>query len=246
MVQILIADDHELVRSGLRRLIEARKDWRVVAEASDGKEAIGKAIETKPDVAVLDHAMPIINGLEATRQIRTHLPNTEVLICTIHEDEMLICELLRAGARGYVLKSDAGSKLVTAIDSLAVHQPFFTGKVWDLLLDTFLVRSDPEAFRLSDRQRDVVRLIVKGHTNHEIAVSLNILVRGVELEIAQIMRKLDARSKSDVVLYALRNGLVEPHEAALPWLVRGEGKVTQSRGGSATCDRRQTKWGWRK
>src|SRR5262245_51372818 len=125
MVRILIADDHELVRCGLRRLIEARKDWRVVAEASDGKEAISKALETKPDIAVLDHAMPIINGLEATRQIRTLLPNTEVLICTIHEDEMLICELLRAGASGYAFKSDSGYQLVTAIDSLAGRQPFF-------------------------------------------------------------------------------------------------------------------------
>jgi DNA-binding NarL/FixJ family response regulator len=220
MVRILIADDHELVRSGLRRLIEARKDWRVVAEASDGKEAISKALETKPDVAVLDHAMPIINGLEATRQVRAHLPDTEVLICTVHEDEMLICELLRAGACGYVLKSDSGSQLLAAIDLLAVRQPFFTGKVWDLLLATFLARSQPEAFRLNDHQRDVVRLVAKGHTNDEIADSLNIHVRDVELEIARIMRKLDALSITDVVPYAVRNGLVEPRAAALPWLVR--------------------------
>ncbi len=208
MMRILIADDHELVRFGLRRLIEARADCEVVAEAADGREAISKAVATSPDVVVLDYSMPLINGIEATRQIRARLPNTEVLICTVHDDEILVCELLRAGARGYVLKSDVASRLLAAIEALAVHKPFFTSKVNDTLLDTFLARSEPEALRLGDRQRDVVKLIAKGHTNREIANLLNISLRGVELERAQIMRKLQVSSTFEIELYALRNGLV--------------------------------------
>jgi DNA-binding NarL/FixJ family response regulator len=210
MVRILIADDHEVVRSGLRKLIEAQADWEVVAEASDGNEAISQAVATNPDVAVLDYAMPLINGIEAAHQIRASLPNTEVLIYTVHDDEMLIYDLLRAGARGYVLKSDAGSQVLAAIDSLAHHKPFFTSKVCDTLLDTFLTRSKPKAFRLSELQRDVVRLIAKGHTNKQIAELLNTPLRGVELERAQIMRKLEVSSTSGIVLYALETGLIEP------------------------------------
>jgi DNA-binding NarL/FixJ family response regulator len=192
------------VRSGLHRVLEAQTNWEVVAEAGDGKDAISQAVATHPDVAVLDYAMPVINGIEATRQIRARLPNTEVLICTVHDDEMLICDLLRAGARGYVLKSDAGSQLLAAIDS------FFASIVCDTLLDTFLTRSKPRAFRLSELQRDVVQLIAKGHTNKQIAELLNIPLGGVELERAQIMRKLEVSSTSGIVLYALETGLIEP------------------------------------
>jgi DNA-binding NarL/FixJ family response regulator len=209
MVRILIADDHEVVRSGLRRLIEAHADWEVVAEAKHGNEAIRQAFAMNPDVVVLDYAMPLINGIEATRQIRARLPNTEVLIYTVHDDEMLICDLLRAGARGYVLKSDAGSQVLAAIDSLAQRKPFFTSKVCDILLDTSLTRSKPKACRLSELQRDLVRLIAKGHTNMQIAELLNISLRGVELERAQIMRKLELTSTSGIVLYALETGLIE-------------------------------------
>src|SRR5262245_6991116 len=210
VARILIADDHEVVRSGLRRLIEARADWEVVAEVSDGNEAIRQAVARNPDVAVLDYAMPLINGIEATRRIRASLPNTEVLIYTVHDDETVICSLLHAGARGYVLKSDAGSEVLAAIDSLTHHKPFFTSKVCDILLDAFVTRLKPKAFRLSDLQLDLVRLIAKRHTNEQIAELLNIPLRGVELERAQIMRKLEMSSTSDIVLYALETGLIEP------------------------------------
>src|SRR5262245_42034263 len=210
MVRILIADDHEVVRSGLRRLIEARAGWELVAEASDGKEAISKALATGPDVVVLDHAMLLFNGIEATRQIRAHLPDTEVLIYTAHDDEGIIFDLLHAGARVFVLKSDGGSQLLAAIDSLALHKPFFTSKVRDTLLDTFLARSKPRAFRLSELQRDLVRLIAKGHTNEQIAELLNIPLRGIKLERAQIMRRLEVSSTFGIVLYALETGLIEP------------------------------------
>ena len=129
MTRILIADDHDVVRAGLRRLLEAQPGWEVVAEAADGKDAISKAAATKPDVAVLDCMMPVINGVEATRQIRARVPKTEVLIFTAHEDERLIADLLKAGAKGYLLKSDVTGQLLNAITSVAKHEPFFTSAV---------------------------------------------------------------------------------------------------------------------
>ena len=135
MTRILIADDHEVVRSGLRSILEAQPNWEVVAEATDGKEAILKAIATKPDVAVLDYSLPVFNGVEATRQIRTRVPQTEVLVFTMHESETLMRDLLQAGARGYLLKSDAKQFLITAVQSLAAHKPFFTSRVSETLLE---------------------------------------------------------------------------------------------------------------
>ena len=129
MTRILIADDHDVVRSGLTTILEAHPNWEVVAEAADGKEAILKAIETKPDVAVLDYSLPLVNGIEATRQIRARLPKTEVLIFTMHDNETLIEELLKAGARGYLLKTDARRDLIAAIEVSQIHKPFFTARV---------------------------------------------------------------------------------------------------------------------
>ena len=137
MTRILIADDHEVVRDGLRKLLEAHPNCEVVAEAADGKEAVAKALEVKPDIAVVDYSLPLVNGVEVTRQIRSRLPKTEVLIFTMHDNETLIDELLRAGARGYVLKSDAKRHLLDAIDALATHRPFFSSKVSEELLTSF-------------------------------------------------------------------------------------------------------------
>ena len=210
MVRILIADDHEVVRSGLRRLIAAQANWEVVAEASDGRDAIKQAVATMPDVAILDYAMPLRNGIETTREIRARLPSTEVLIFTLHDDETLISELLHAGARGYVLKSDAGCQLLQAIEALALHKPFFTGKVSDALLTSFLTQPEQEAIPLTARQRSVVQWIAEGYRNKQIASLLDISCRAVEIERAQIMRRLRVTSIAGVVVYALRNGLVEP------------------------------------
>ena len=156
MVRILIADDHGIVRPGLRRVLEAKPGWKVVAEAADGRDAIGKARATKPDVAVLDCMMPLLNGVEATRQIRARVPETEVLIFTLHEDERLIEETLRAGARGYVLKSDVSGQLINAVQALAEHKPFFTSSVSETLLASMLTAWMNNGICLTDEERTVV------------------------------------------------------------------------------------------
>ena len=210
MIRILIADDHEVVRSGLRKILEAQPNWEVVAEAGDGTDAIHKAAETRPDVAVLDYSLPLVNGIEATRQIRARLPKTEVLIFTMHDNETLIQELLKAGARGYLLKSDAKRHLIGAIESLASHKPFFTAKVSEALLDSFLARPTREGSTLTNRERGVVQLIAEGHTNKQIANILNISLKTVETHRAAIMRKLNLSSSAALVRYAIRNRIVEP------------------------------------
>jgi DNA-binding NarL/FixJ family response regulator len=209
MTRILIADDHDVVRSGLRRVLEAQPGWEVVAEAADGKDAIDKAAATKPDVAVLDSMMPLVNGVEATRQIRARLPKTEVLIFTIHDDEQHIAELLEAGARGYVLKSDITGQLLDAIASLAKHKPFFTTTVSETLLGSFLTQERRDGICLSDWDRTVVRLIAEGHRNRQAAKILGVSRKTVENSRTAIMRRLNLPSAAAMVLYAIRNGLVE-------------------------------------
>jgi DNA-binding NarL/FixJ family response regulator len=211
MIRILIADDHDIVRCGFRRLIEAQADWKVVAEAGDDKEALSKAVETKPDVAVLDYSMPLINGLETTRQIRARLPNTEVLIFSVHDCEVRIQDCLRAGARGYVLKSDVGRELIDAIELLASHKPFFTPRASEILLDCVLRQGpNPSLSPLSDREQLLVQLIADGQTHKEIGDRLNVSVSLVEAVRAKLMRKLGLSSSAGIVLYAVRSGLVEP------------------------------------
>jgi DNA-binding NarL/FixJ family response regulator len=210
MTRILIADDHEVVRSGLRKVLEVRPEWEVVAEAADGKEAINKALATKPDIAVLDYSLPLVNGIEATRQILMRLPKTEILVFTMHDSETLIQELLRAGARGYLLKSDAKRNLIAAIEALSAHRPFFTTKVSEALLDSFLARPPGQASTLTNRERGVVQLIAEGHTNKQVANILNISLKTVETHRASIMHKLKLTSSASLVRYAIRNKLVEP------------------------------------
>ena len=173
MVRILIADDHEVVRFGVRQILEGRANWEVVAEASDGKEAIAMAIETKPDVCVVDYSLPLMNGLEVTRQIRTRVPQSEILIFTMYDNEMLVQGLLKAGARGYLLKADAKSHLIEAIASLASHRPFFTKGVSDSLLDVFMAGPEKAISAITSRERSVVQLIAEGHSNKEAARDRN-------------------------------------------------------------------------
>ena len=208
MVRILIADDHEVIRAGLRRVLERQEGWDVVAEASDGREAIVKAIKCRPDVAVLDYSMPLINGIEATRILRARAPNTEVLIFTVHDNEALVQECLKAGARGYLLKTDRESQLLRAIEDLAEHKPIFTAHVLEGLLNSFLGR--PTQSMLSDREKNMVQLIAEGHTNNQIASILNISSATVGTQRGVLMRKLGSCSSAGIVRYAIRNGLVEP------------------------------------
>jgi len=210
MLRILIADDHDIIRQGLRKVLQSHSDWEVVAEAADGKDAISMSLQTKPDVAVLDYSMPLINGVEATRQIRERLPKTEVLIFSIHDEGVVITELLKAGARAYVLKSDFKGDLINAVESLAAHKPFFTSRVSEALLDAFLARPMQEASALCDEERNIVELIAEGYTNKEIANALNIALKTVETRRSVLMKKLGLSSSADVVRYAIRNGLVVP------------------------------------
>ncbi len=216
-VRILVADDHEIVRKGLRALLEGHSGWEVVDEAVDGREAVEKARRLEPDLVILDVSMPNLNGLEACRQIRKEVPATEVLILTIHDSEQLVREVLEAGARGYVLKSDAGRELVTAVEAVRKHKPYFTHKVSELVLEGYLrsglsitdVGKSPKLVRLSSREREIVQLLAEGKSNKEVASALHISVKTAETHRTNVMRKLDLHSISELVRYAIRNKIVE-------------------------------------
>lgn len=211
-VRILIADDHEIVRIGLQIILEAQRGWHVVASVSDGKDALQKAIETNPDIAVIGHPLALVNGSEVARQMKARIPRAECLIFTKHEDEMLVTELLRAGARGYLLKSDAHHYLIEAIKALAAHKPYFTPKLSEELLQSLTARSRHrhEGNALTVRERQIVQLIAEGHTNKAIAETLNMSLKTVETHRVKVMRKLDLSSRAALVRYAIRNKLIEP------------------------------------
>ncbi len=212
----LIADDHEIVRRGLRALLSSA-GVDVVGEAGTGREAVELARELKPDVVVMDISMPDLNGLEATRQILSELPGTEVLILTMHQSEQLVRQVLDNGARGYMLKSDAGRELVLAVEALRHHQPFLTTKVSEMVLDGYLRRAGAQRTqaepggpdRLTRREREVLQLLAEGNSNKEVAAKLTISVKTAETHRSRIMAKLHLGSVSGLVRYAVRNGIVE-------------------------------------
>ena len=208
LIRILIADDHEIVRLGIRSILEAQPNWEVVAEATDGKQAIARAMETRPDVAIIDYSLPIINGIEVTRQLHSRLAATEVLIFTMHDTEMLVDELLKAGARGYLLKSDANHYLVQAVEAVAAHKPFFTDQVSEILLHSYRTSRRPSI--LTPREREVVQLIAEGCTNKQIAHILRLSIKTVESHRSAVMHKLNLSSSASLVRYAVRNKFVEP------------------------------------
>lgn len=215
MTRILIADDHEMIRQGLKKVIEERPSWTVCGEAATGRQAVAQALELRPDIVVLDVGMPDLNGLEAARQIRRALPNTEVLILTMHDSERLAREALEAGARGFLLKTDLGDTLLEALEHLGQHKPFFTAKVAELVLNGYLnpspvAAAEAEGGRLTPREREIVQLLAEGKSNKEIADALGISVHTAETHRSNILRKLNLRSMSELVRYAIREQIVEP------------------------------------
>jgi DNA-binding NarL/FixJ family response regulator len=211
MVRILIADDHEVVRSGMRRLLQARPGWEVCGEASNGDEAVAAAEFHQPDVVILDLMMPGLAGIAAARAIRASLPRTEVLVFTMHETEEFLAEALSSGARGYVLKTDPSRQLLAAVEALARHAPFITPSMSDAFSHG-APRRGPRgtgAVVLTGREREVVRLLAHGQLNRQVASALGISVKTVESHRANVMKKLELRSIADLVRYAVRNRLVE-------------------------------------
>ena len=214
-VNILIADDHELIRDGIKSRLEKQPGWRVCAEAVNGRQAVELALRLKPRVVVMDIGMAELNGIEATRQIRKACPEIEVLILTLQESEDLIQEALTAGARGFILKTDAARLIIGAIEALLDHKAFFTGKVSNLVLERFL---DPELAvnpgsrarsRLTSREREIVQLLAEARTSKEIAAKLGVSVKTIDAHRANVMRKLDFHSVAELVRYAVRNKIIE-------------------------------------
>ncbi len=212
MIRILLADDHDLMRRGIRDLLEGDSSFEVCGEASNGQEAVELALRLNPDVAVLDLTMPGKNGLETIRELRHELPQTELLVFSMHDSDELIREVFAAGARGYVLKSDAARYLIEALRSLAQHKPFFTSRISEAILSSLVspaVEVEPvQADPLSSREREVLQLLAGNKSNKEVATQLGISVRTVETHRRSIMLKLNANSIVELVHYAIRSGLL--------------------------------------
>jgi DNA-binding NarL/FixJ family response regulator len=214
--KILVADDHPIVRRGLRSLLETQPDMEVCAEASDGATAVEIAIKDRPDLVVLDLTMPEKNGLEVTRLIREESPSTEVLILTMHFSEEVAREVLRCGARGYLLKSDADSELLAAVRHIKNNKPFFTGKLASSMAESFVRDTKGSGTNVSDdtqlsnRELEVVQLLASGKSNKEAAALIGVSTRTVESHRNHIMHKMDFGSFSDLVRFAIRNNLIQP------------------------------------
>jgi DNA-binding NarL/FixJ family response regulator len=211
-LRLLVADDHEIVRKGLRTILEAQPGWKVVGETSEGRQTVAMVKELKPDVVVLDISMPSLNGLEATRQILKERPETKVLILTMHQADPLIREVLEAGAKGYLLKSDASRDLVSAVEAVRRNKTFFTSYVTQVMLDSYLEGDKNREFtsdRLTSREREIIQLLAEGKSSKETAVALGISTKTAETHRANIMRKLDFHCVADVVRYAIRNNIIE-------------------------------------
>lgn len=212
--RILIADDHEVVRRGIRSLLESHTGWEICGEAKDGREAVDLSRELKPDLVLLDIGMPNLNGLDAARQIIANRPLTRVLVLTIHDSDQVVRDVLAAGARGFLLKSDAGRDLLTAVEAMQRHRTFFTSQVAEVVLDGYLntrrvVPTTLPRNRLTPREREVVQLLAEGKTSKEVAVALDLSVKTAETHRTNIMRKLDLHSVADLTLYAVRNGIIQ-------------------------------------
>ena len=212
-LRILIVDDHAVVRRGIRALLESEQGFTVAGEATNGREAVEMARQLQPEVIVMDLTLPELNGLDAARQILKDAPRIEILVLTMHHSEELARDVLQAGARGYVLKSDADQSLIAAVKSLRDHKPFLSPNVTEFVLDDYLRRNDASDGALADvtaREREIIQLLAEGNSNKEAAATLGISVKTIEAHRANIMRKLRLRSVTELVRYAIRNNIVQP------------------------------------
>ncbi len=212
-LRILLGDDHTIVRQGLRKILEDQPEWEVVAEAPDGREAVRQALALKPDVAVLDIGMPLLSGIEATRQIRRRLPDLAILILSMHSDEAFITPALQAGARGYLLKDSADTDLIRGVTAVAAGKSFFSPIAAKVMLDDYLRHLAKKGIvdryeALSEREREIFQLVAEGRSNKEVADLLSISVATVETHRAHILQKLDVHSTAELVLYAVRRGVI--------------------------------------
>ena len=212
-LRLLLGDDHTLVRHGLRKILEERPEWEVVAEVGDGREAVKKCIALKPEVAVLDVAMPLLNGIDATQQIVRKVPETRVLVLSMHSDEGYVTRALQAGATGYMLKDSAGKDLLKGIASVAAGQAYFSPAIARLMLDDYVRRVSGTGVvdryeTLSEREREIFQLIAEARTNKEVAELLQISPATVETHRARILQKLDIHNTAELVLYAVRRGVI--------------------------------------
>lgn len=212
-LRVLLGDDHTLVRHGLRKILEERPDWEIIAEVGDGREAVRKCTALKPDVAVLDIAMPLLNGIDATQQIVRKVPETKVLVLSMHSDEAYVTRALQAGATGYMLKDSAGKDLLKGIASVAAGQAYFSPAIARLMLDDYVRRVAGAGVAdryetLSAREREIFQLIAEARTNKEVAELLEISPATVETHRARILQKLDIHNTAELVLYAVRRGVI--------------------------------------
>ena len=212
-LRILLGDDHTLVRNGLRKILQERSDWEVVAEAGNGRDAIREAEEQKPDVAILDITMPLLNGIEATRQIVRRQPEIRVLILSMHSTEEYVVQALKAGAAGYLIKDSADTELIRAVAALANGKSYFSPAVSRIMLDDYVRHLTEKGITdrydsLSEREREIFQLIAEGHSNKEIAVLLFLSPATIDTHRAHIMQKLDVHNTAELVLYAVRRGVI--------------------------------------
>lgn len=215
-LRILIADDHDLMRRGVKALLQSHAGWEVCGEAQTGRDAVTKAEELKPDIVILDISMPDLNGIEAARRIRKASANTEVLILSVHYSDQLIRDILEAGVRGYIVKSDSDRDLIIAVETLAKHKPFFTPRATEVILGDLSSGGKPSRLpesvrdRLTSREREIVQLLAEGKSSKEVASFLCISVKTAETHRSNIMRKLGLHTVSELVRYAIRNQIIEP------------------------------------
>ena len=212
-LRILLGDDHTLLRQGLRKILEEQAEWTVVAQASNGRDAVRLAVETRPDIAILDIGMPVLNGIEATRQIVRRLPDIRILIVSMHSNEAYIIQALQAGARGYLLKDSADTDLIRAVAAVAGGKSFFSPAVAKVMLDDYLRQLTEKGITdrfesLSEREREVFQLVAEGRSNKEVAEHLSISPATVETHRAHVLQKLDVHNTAELVLYAVRRGVI--------------------------------------